>query len=131
MNRAVREFGMSGAVNRDRSGVAGRRGQDVRSDLFVAIEGLDAEQIEVKLSSRVEAYFGDAIRQQVKEVLTELGGGGAIVTIEDAGALPFVIGARLEAAVRRAGWAPKNRWLPEAIDVPPRATSAGRLRRLS
>jgi citrate lyase subunit beta/citryl-CoA lyase len=120
---------MSSAVNRDRSGVAGRRGRDVRSDLFVAIEGLDAEQIEVNLSSRVEAYFGDAIRQQVKEVLTELGVRGAIVTIEDAGALPFVIGARLEVAVRRAGWAPKNRWLPEAIDVPPPATSAGRLRR--
>ncbi|NHZ73650.1 MAG: citrate lyase ACP [Nitrospirae bacterium] len=120
---------MSSSVNRDQQGVAGRRGEDVRSDLWVAIEALDAGQFEVELTSRVETYFGDAIRKQVEEVLTELGSRGARVTLEDAGALPFVIGARLETAVRRAGWAPRTRWLPETTLTQPPSTAPDRLRR--
>ena len=120
---------MSSSANREPLGVAGRRGEDVRSDLWVSVELLDAGQLELELRSRVEAYFGDAIRQQIEEVLSELGTRGARVTIEDAGALPFVIGARLEAAVRRGGWVPRARWLPDATLTQPPSTAAARLRR--
>lgn len=120
---------MSSSVNREQPGVAGRQGEDVRSDLWVSVELLDAGQLEMAINSRVETYFGDAIRQQIEEVLTELGTRGARVTIEDAGALPFVVGARLETAVRRAGWEPKAHWLPEATLTQAPSTAADRLRR--
>ncbi len=64
---------MSSSVNREQLGVAGRQGEDVRSDLWVSVELLDAGQLEMAINSRVETYFGDAIRQQIEEVLTELG----------------------------------------------------------
>ena len=41
------------------------------------------------------------IRQQVTEVLGALGVSHASLEIEDSGALPFVIGARIEAAVKK------------------------------
>jgi citrate lyase subunit beta/citryl-CoA lyase len=82
---------------------AGRRGDAIRSDLWVGIELREAGGIELELQSRVEPYFGDAIRRQARELLAELGVDDAQVKIEDAGALPFVIAARIEAACRRAG----------------------------
>jgi citrate lyase subunit beta/citryl-CoA lyase len=83
--------------------VAGRRGDEVRSDLLVGVELGDRGGIEVQLKSRVELYYGDSIRAQARSVLENLGVSHALVQIDDSGALPFVIGARLEAAVRRAG----------------------------
>ncbi len=46
----------------------------------------------------------------------------------DEGALPFVIDARLEAAVRRAGITPTMAALPDAVPLPPPSTR-DRLRR--
>jgi citrate lyase subunit beta/citryl-CoA lyase len=83
--------------------VAGRRGEEVRSDLLVGIELCDSGGIAVELRSRVELYYGDSIRAQVRSLLEALGVKHALVQIDDSGALPFVIDARLEAAVRRAG----------------------------
>ncbi len=50
------------------------------------------------------------------------------VSILDEGALPFVIDARLEAAVRRAGITPQAASLPEALPLPP-PSARDRLRR--
>jgi citrate lyase subunit beta/citryl-CoA lyase len=55
----------------------------------------------VDVRSRVEALYGDSIRSLVRETLATLGAEDLSVTLEDAGALPFTIAARLEAAVRR------------------------------
>jgi len=52
----------------------------------------------------------------------------ASVAIHDEGALPFVISARIEAAVRRAGLGNGLRALPERIVVPP-VSARDRLRR--
>jgi citrate lyase subunit beta/citryl-CoA lyase len=98
-------------------GSAGRRGKAIRSDLWVQLEARSRGGIELDLSSRVEAYYGDAIRAQVEEVLAVLGVTDARVTLEDAGALPFVIQARLEAAALAAGVAP-------AADARPARTAA-------
>ena len=87
-------------------GSAGRRGEGIRSDLWVQLEARSRGGIELDLRSRVEAYYGDAIRAQVEGVLAALGVTAARVTLEDAGALPFVIQARLEAAAVAAGVAP-------------------------
>jgi citrate lyase subunit beta/citryl-CoA lyase len=80
---------------------AGRSGGDVRSDCRVIFEPRDAGGVELELTSRVEFYYGDHIRAQARLVLAELGIEHAYVAIEDMGALPFVLAARLEAAVRR------------------------------
>ena len=98
---------MSGVVEASSSHVteAGHWGEQVRSDAHVAFEACDAGGIEISLDSRVAAYYGNAILEQTREVLGELGVKNARITIHDEGALPFVIAARIEAAVRRAGLA--------------------------
>lgn len=106
---------------------AGRLGDDVRSDLYVAFEPRTAG-IEIDLQSRVAPYYGNAIQEQARQVLAALGVAGARLVIRDQGALPFTIAARIEAAVRRAGLGQGKRALPERVALP--APSAkDRLRR--
>ncbi len=101
-----------------RRGEAGRAGDDVRSDLHVSFEERAGGGIEIDLRSRVELYYGEAIRTQVREVLHALGIEHAHIAILDEGALPFVIAARVEAAARRAGVAQGRSALPEAAPLP-------------
>ena len=98
-----------------RRGEAGRAGADVRSDLHVVFEERVGGGIEVELRSRVEPYYGENIRAQVSAALSTLDVTDALVSIVDEGALQFVIDARMEAAVRRAGLAPKAEVLPQAL----------------
>ncbi len=100
------------------SGQAGHWGAEVRSDLHVALEARDGDGIEILLESRVAPYYGGAIMEQAREVLAALGIEHARVTIRDEGALPPTIGARIEAAARRAGMALGKRWLPEPHSLP-------------
>ncbi|MBI4860105.1 MAG: citrate lyase subunit gamma [Candidatus Riflebacteria bacterium] len=81
---------------------AGRRGKDVRSDLWVRVAPRQAGGIDLNLESRVALYYGEALRQQIVGVLTRLGVAHATVEVDDAGALPFTVEARVECAVRRA-----------------------------
>jgi citrate lyase subunit beta/citryl-CoA lyase len=111
-----------------RRGEAGRAGSDVRSDLHVAFAERHSGDIQVDMRSRVELYYGDRIRQQAVDVLHELGIEHAQITMVDEGALPFVIAARIEAAVRRAGLATGKKALPEAAATTA-ASPRDRLRR--
>jgi citrate lyase subunit beta/citryl-CoA lyase len=86
----------------DVKGEAGRSGPDVRSDCRVAFEAAASGGIRIDLRSKVASMYGRHIRQLVPEVLSALGVADARVRIDDTGALPFVIAARLEAAVKRA-----------------------------
>jgi citrate lyase subunit beta/citryl-CoA lyase len=101
-----------------RTGTAGHYGPDVRSDLQVRIEIHDAGGIVVEIESRVKIYYGDAIRRQAEEVLEALGVRHARVEIHDEGALPFVVAARIEATVRRAGLGQNTRVLPDRLRLP-------------
>jgi citrate lyase subunit beta / citryl-CoA lyase len=114
----------------DRSIVAeaGRSGPEVRSDVRVRIEAREHGAIEIELHSRVEPYYGDSIRRQAESVLEELGIRYADVQMEDEGALPFVISARIEAAARRAGLGQGTRVLPDGVTLPP-ASARDRIRR--
>ena len=107
---------------------AGRAGGDVRSDLHVAFEERNSGGIELELQSRVDLYYGDSIRRQVKDTLHALGIEDAFVSITDEGALPFVIAARLETAVCRAGLSTGKGALPDALPLP-LPSSRDRLRR--
>ncbi len=111
-----------------RAAEAGNLGKDVRSDLHVAIEARDEGGVEVGLESRVAPYYGEAILTQARQVFESLGVKNAKVSIHDEGALPYVIAARIETAVRRAGLANANKALPEKIALPA-ASTKDRLRR--
>lgn len=91
---------------------AGHSGKDVRSDLHVAIEPRDGGGLEIALESRVGLYYGSSILAQAGEVLEALAVKHARVSIHDEGALPFVISARIEAAVKRAGLGNGKKALP-------------------
>jgi citrate lyase subunit beta/citryl-CoA lyase len=111
-----------------RAAEAGHWGEDVRSDLLVAISPRASGGVEIGLESRVEPYYGKAIRAQILDVMGTLGVENALLTVRDGGALPFTIAARVESAVRRAGFGGTKRALPEAVPLP--APSArDRLRR--
>ncbi len=111
-----------------RAGEAGHWGAEIRSDLHVRVEPRSRGGIEIELESRVKPYYGEAIRGQAEEVLEALGVRHAQVQIHDEGALPFVISARIEAAVRRAGRGEGTRVLPDQI-VLPEPSSRDRMRR--
>ncbi|MGD2134767.1 MAG: aldolase/citrate lyase family protein [Gemmatimonadales bacterium] len=84
-------------------GAAGRQGDDVRSDLFVEFASTTSGGRQIAVTSKVEAFYGAAIREMAEAVLTGIRVEHAQVAIDDKGALPFVIAARVEAAARRAG----------------------------
>ena len=98
-------------------GEAGHCGPDVRSDLQVKIEAGERGGVQIEFESRVASYYGETIRRQAEEVLEALGVRHARVQIHDEGALPFVIAARIEAAVRRAGLGYGTRVLPDRISL--------------
>jgi citrate lyase subunit beta / citryl-CoA lyase len=115
-------------TRRTLSAEAGHWGKNVRSDLHVAIEPHDGGGVEITLESRVAPYYGDSIRVQARQVLESLGVKHARVAIHDEGALPFVIAARIETAVRRAGLGKDGKALPEKVALPA-ASPRDRLRR--
>jgi citrate lyase subunit beta / citryl-CoA lyase len=107
---------------------AGPRGDGVRSDTYVAVEPRQSGGLEIVLESRVAPYYGEAIREQVQQVLGQLEVRHARVVVQDEGALPFVISARVEAAARRAGLAAGKQAVVEKSALPP-ASARDRLRR--
>jgi citrate lyase subunit beta / citryl-CoA lyase len=110
------------------AGEAGHSGAEIRSDVQVRIEPRDRGGVDIAIESRVQPYYGTSIRKQAEEVLEALGVRHAQVQIHDEGALPFVIAARIEAAVRRAGLGQGTRVLPERI-APPEPSARDRVRR--
>jgi len=80
---------------------AGNKGKGIRSDCFVSLELTDKDGIQVELESKVVVMYGDSIRRQTAETLAFFGIKNARIKIEDFGALPLVIAARTEAAVKK------------------------------
>jgi len=108
-------------------GRAGPTGSDVRSDVHATVSLRHAGGVDVHVQSRVEALYGDSIRATAVDVLKALGVEHARVDMEDQGALPFVLAARIEAAARRAG--AEGTAPPERTAPPRRPTERTRLRR--
>jgi citrate lyase subunit beta / citryl-CoA lyase len=111
-----------------RIGEAGHWGKEVRSDAHVWIEPRERGGIDIVLESRVKPYYGESIRSQAENALQQLGVSHAQVLIHDEGALPFVISARIEAAVKRAGFGQGKRVLPDQLALP-EPSARDRLRR--
>ena len=86
------------------SGEAGRRGPTSGPTAGCRLNSRIRAGSSLNLNSKVEALFGDSIREGVLETLSRPSDvENARVTVEDQGALPWVIQARLETALLRAG----------------------------
>lgn len=79
----------------------GNKGKGVRSDCFVTLELTEQGGIQLAIESKVEVMYGADIRKQVLAVLGFFEISNANIKVEDSGALPFVITARVEAAVKK------------------------------
>lgn len=119
---AIREKGL--AV---KTAGAGRRGDDIRSDLFVSVAVKKSGGLGLQVDSKVGAFYGASIRETVRSVLSSFGIEHAVVEVEDKGGLPFVIAARVETALRRAGCT--GRALPKRLFTPKTRSARDRLRR--
>ncbi len=80
---------------------AGNAGPKVRSDCEISIELVSGGGLTIDLVSKVKALYGESITSLVKDILVVFGISDARVSINDSGALPFVIAARAEAAVKQ------------------------------
>ena len=80
---------------------AGKRGDSVRSDCYFEIELKNSGGIKIDLKSKVEVMYGESIKQMILDMSKFFGLKDAKILIEDSGALPFVLAARFELAVKR------------------------------
>jgi citrate lyase subunit beta / citryl-CoA lyase len=107
--------------------ITGNLGDRIRSDCQVKLQITDKGGITISLKSKVDRMFGAQIRQQAQEVLEALGVSHAVLEIDDAGALPLVIGARIEAAVKKLGAIDKS-WILPVIEQNRYETARDRFR---
>lgn len=80
---------------------AGNKGEKLRSDCFVTLEITESGGLDIQLKSKVKVMFGKNITDQARGILQFFEIENAILQIEDSGALPFVIAARIEAAIKK------------------------------
>jgi citrate lyase subunit beta/citryl-CoA lyase len=78
----------------------GNQGERIRSDCQVILELTDNNGIDVQLNSKVKSLYGDSIVALAKEIFNFFGIVNARISINDSGALPYVIAARIEAAIK-------------------------------
>ncbi|MDP6539291.1 MAG: aldolase/citrate lyase family protein [Planctomycetota bacterium] len=112
-----------------RAAEAGPRGPRVRSDCWVGLTPQESGGIALEVSSTVESSYGRSIRAACEEGARALGIDHARIEVEDGGALPFVLMARLEAAARRALPDLAGRWVPERTEAAPTPACRERRRR--
>jgi len=110
-------------------GEAGQRGPKIRSDCWIGVELRESGGVEVDLKSKVAGMFGQRITALLQEGCEILGVSHAFVQVEDQGALPYTLAARLESAVRRAGHDPAAEFLLPMKDHGLATSAADRLRR--
>ena len=84
-----------------RVATAGNAGPKVRSDCQITIEIKHKGGISLDIKSKVKSLYGKSIRTLCIEMLEYFKVRNALVSVDDSGALPFVIMARLEAAVKK------------------------------
>ena len=80
---------------------SGNQGDAIRSDCFVEISLHEAIENSILIESKVKSLYGKSIRELCLSVLDFFELKNAQVFIDDKGALPFVIAARLEAAIKQ------------------------------
>ncbi len=84
----------------ENTATAGNKGTGIRSDCFVSLSISKSGGIHLELKSKVETMYGNQIKSLALDVLSHFDIINANLSIEDSGALPFVIAARIEAAIK-------------------------------
>jgi citrate lyase subunit beta/citryl-CoA lyase len=110
-------------------GEAGRREKGVRSDCWVAVEITDSGGIQLTMTSKVDSMYGESIRKLCMDELAAFEIENAKVEIQDFGAVPFVLMARIEAAIKRAGMEVGAGFFPEMAEHCTYGTTRERFRR--
>ncbi len=108
-------------------GTAGNKGEKDRSDCYVSLELKTSGGIQINITSKVATLYGEAIDDLCLSVLTYFGIENALLEVEDKGALPFVMAARLEAAVKQVIQTDVE-YLPEILPENLYATRKDKLR---
>jgi len=80
---------------------AGKRGDKVRSDCYIEIELKSSGGICLNTKSKVEVMYGESIRSLLMDMCAFFEIENAEILLEDSGALPFIIAARFELAIKR------------------------------
>jgi citrate lyase subunit beta / citryl-CoA lyase len=94
---------------------AGNQGDKVRSDCLLSIELTNEGGIQIEMQSKVNSLYGNSNKKLLQESLNFFGIKNAKIILKDQGALPFVIMARIEHAVKQLIETDKE-LLPEIID---------------
>lgn len=93
----------------------GNNGERDRSDCAVTVELKESGGIEIQLKSKVAVLYGEDIRRLTNQVVDFFSLRHAFISIEDKGALPFVLAARLEAAIKKLITTDQE-FLPEMLE---------------
>ncbi|MFZ5430581.1 MAG: aldolase/citrate lyase family protein [Bacteroidota bacterium] len=107
---------------------SGNRGPSVRSDCYVKIRSGISGGIQIELKSKTGKLFGRHVRELVTDMFSFFDVSHAEVYVEDSGALPYVIAARVEAALSRLTALPKP-YLLQGKTCPQSSTARDRTRR--
>lgn len=100
-----------------------------RSDCMVRYAPESGSGLEIQVKSKVETLYGKSIRRLAADTLETLQISRGRLELSDAGALPFLIQARIEAAVREAFPDRKLACLPERKHQAAPKTERDRFRR--
>lgn len=91
------------SVNEIVKAYAGANGEKIRSDLVVRFEP-GGRPLEMNVASKVEYLYREAIEAAVRRVVRAFGVITGTLEVEDFGALEWVILARVETCLQRAGF---------------------------
>lgn len=91
------------SVNEIVKAYAGPNGEKIRSDLVVRFEP-GGRPLEMNVASKVEYLYREAIEAAVRRVVRAFGVTTGTLEVEDFGALEWVILARVETCLQRAGF---------------------------
>ena len=80
---------------------AGNKGDNVRSDCYIELALRNSGGIKIDLKSKVESMYGESIHELIIDICRFFIIKNAEIKIEDYGALPFTIAARIETAIKR------------------------------
>ncbi|MCU0472207.1 MAG: aldolase/citrate lyase family protein [Bacteroidales bacterium] len=105
----------------------GNAGPKVRSDCEITLELKTRRGVVIDLTSKVKALYGESIKSLCLGLLKFFKIRDAEVKINDSGALPFVIAARLEAAIHMLVVSDRE-FLPEMLRENRYSTDAERQR---
>lgn len=106
----------------------GPGGDRVRSDLRVSFTP-SPQPLSIHVNSTIQRLYGRALKDQAGIVCRELGVDTGEVILDDFGAVPFVVSARIEAAVKKALPELKAEYLPEMKPFCQGKTRSDRFRR--